>query len=521
MRARTALFAAAPVLGALAALIGPPKDASAQQETFVAEHRDETHPYQDRLVCVRAPGSILKGVMYDVSGGRRVALTEFSTGHVGACELAIRASRNGRVCVTDGFRYSIRDLGAGSTSGQYRTLAECMSVTRGAGPLRTEPGFVEFIPAAELRPFVDALPQLSDPTVDAIVRAPSTMWYDEASLVYVYQDSFGSPKGLRANRVGYDVGANASEPDIRLLTQYFQPGKFKFPFSVTAGAEFSDNTYVLNFWSTPRTGSTAAPVRVWRNRSHWEWVFPVGTVMGEVLYLQAPDDGSWHVFEVRVRTRLADRWEASVFRPFATADEMAEAIKARRPRWEGSDLRALVTHLTDPSTLRPHTLSSTSYEAIVPSITGHMDVLPATTDTALIKELLRGPFAKANGKVWKSNGAAVAWGPATDAPFQVVPRGFTGGMLEISDRACQRCHEHTSRPLNNLDGRVVLYGEVWGEDQVFSWHPFAIDEDTFSVSDGNRRMNPRLRTAGLVDERPPGSDAQYRVLPKPFRAEYE
>ena len=95
-------------------------------------------------------------------------------------------------------------------------------------------------------------------------------------------------------------------------------------------------------------------------------------------------------------------------------------------------------------------------------------------------------------------------------------------MLEVSNAACARCHQHVSRPLKDLDGRIVLYGEVWGEDQVFTWHPFEIDSAAFSTSEGNRKLNRRMVTAGLVIEgRPQTTDTRYSVMAKPFRPIYE
>jgi len=486
----------------------------------------ETHPYQHRLICERAPGSTLVGNMYDISSGARVKVTDFSWGgNVGACELAVRASRNGRVCVTKGYgAYAVRDLATNVDVGRYTTLASCTSVTRGAPALRTQPGFVDFIPPAELAPFVADMPTLSDPVIDQAIRGAGTMWYDEAALTFVYQDSFGDPKGLRANRVGYDVGINASEPDIRALVEYFDPGKFKFPFAVVAGANFTENVYALYFWRPPTINGVTKPVRVWQNDSHWQWVFPVGTVLGEALFIQAPDDKQWFAFEVRSRVRAIDRWETAVFRPYLQATDLAAAIKARRPGWASApDLLALVDHLESSSNLVPYTMTAPAYAAIFPSIQGAMDYLPATTDVALIKELLRDTtFQKANGTHWKTDGTRTTFAPSTRATFHVVPRDYNGGMFETTEASCRRCHDQTSRPLNNLDPRVVLYGEMWGEDEIFTWHPFAIDEDTFGVSDGNRHMNTRLVTAGLVEQRTPQSDPQnYRALPKPYVADYE
>lgn len=487
----------------------------------------ETHPYQARLVCERAPGSTLVGVLYNIASGTKARIADYaSLGNVGACEIAVRASRNNKVCVTKSWSsYTVRDLVAKTETGTYSKLTDCTAVTRGGDALRTEPGYLDFIPPNEVAPFIAAIPQVSDSEIDAALRDPQAIWYDESSMTFVYQDSFGDPKGLRANRVGYDVGSNASEPDIRALTEYFKPGKFKFPFSVAAGADFADNTYALNFWLPPKdsTGKTL-PVRVWSNNSHWQWVFPVGTFVGEILFMQAPDDKSWVPFEIRVRLRKTDKWETSVFRPFVSATSLSTSIQAKRPAWATTpDLKALVDHLELSSSLEAFSLESPPYAALFPKMTGALDYLPSTTDTALIKELLReNTFQKANGTVWKADGTKTTFAASTHASFHIVPKDYIGGMFEVSDTSCRRCHEQTSRPLNNLDPRVVLYGEVWGEDEVFTWHPFAIEPDTFSVADGNRRMNDRLVSAGLVERLSPASDpAHYTTLTKPYVTKYE
>lgn len=494
----------------------------------------ETHPYQSRLICERKPGSILVGVMYDISSGAKVKVTEISSnGNVGACELAIRASRNRKVCVPGSGGWTVRDLNTNTSTGSYSKLSLCTAITRAVPrPLRTEPGYVDIISPAEIAPFRAALPTLSDPAVEAALKDARTIWYDEASLVFTYQDSFGSPKGLRANRVGFDVGNTASEPDIHALVEYFQPSKFKFPFAFSAGATFEDNVYVLNFWRPPPStpaGPGVKPVKIWKNNSHWQWVFPVGTTIGEVLFIQAPDDKSWYALEVRSRVRAIDRWVTGVFRPYVHATDLANAIKDKRPAWDSSaDLRSLVTAAESTETLTPSTLSAPSYQAIFPPMQGALDYLPATADTALIKELLTGrTFTNAMGERWKTNAAGTlkTYAASTKAPFHIVPREYKGGLLESTEAACRKCHEQTSRPLNNLDGRVVLYGEIWGEDEIFTWHPFAIDEDSFSVGDGTRFVNQRLVTAGLVEMTTASSalsdPSTYKALPKPYVPQYE
>lgn len=489
----------------------------------------ETHPFQSRLVCERAQGNVLVGVLFDIASGSKVKVTEFqSAGNVGACELAVRAARNNKVCVPSGGGFTLRNLTTGTNQGSYGTLAACTTVSRGSPTMRTDPGFVDFIAPAEIAPFVAKLPNVPDATIDQALKNPKTMWYDESALTFVYQDSFGNPKGLRANRVGYDVGITSkSVPDIFALTEYFQPQGFKFPFTFSAGATFTENVYVLDFWLPPTGANGAAkPVRIWKNNSHWQWVFPVGTVIGEVLFIQATDDKQWFPFEIRSRVRGLNGWSTGVFRPYVQATDLAQAIKEKRPAWNGpGDLQALVTHLESTETLTPHTMTAPSYAKLFPPLQGAMDYLPATADLALVKELLgTKTWSNAMGARWKTNAAGTmkTFAASTHAAFHVVPREYPGGMLETTEAACRACHVETSRPLNNLDSRVVLYGEVWGEDEIFTWHPFLVDEDTFSVADGNRNVNPRLVTSGLVEMATPASAPQtYKVLPKPYAAVYE
>lgn len=513
-------------LAVMACSSGPQLEPSNETTASVTQAvSGETHPYQPRLMCERAPGNVLVGVMYDVSSGSKSKVAEFDWGgNVGDCELAVRAARNNKVCISEYYgSYTIRDLGTKTNSGSYSNLSACTSITKGSPTLKTQAGYVDFIPPNELAPFRDAIPSVADATIDGALKSSRTMFYDEAALTFVYQDSFGDPRGLRANRVGYDVGSNADEPDIHALVEYFQPGKFKFPFSIAAGATFADNIYVLDFWQPPLDGQgKALPVKIAQNASHWQWVFPVGTVVGELFYIQSPDR-QWIVFEVRARIRELTGWATHVFRPYVRATDLAAAIKAKRPDYTVTDLKALVDHLEANDNLTPTTLSSPSYAAIFPAMQGALDYLPGTSDTALIKELLTGKtFEDAMGVRWKENATLKTYAASTHASFHIVPAEYTGGMFETSQNGCRRCHDQTSRPLNNLDSRVVLYGEVWGEDEVFTWHPFAIDAETFSVADGNRHINQRLVTAGLVQMGSLTSDpTHYQALPKPYQASYE
>jgi|GEM_PF-1258374 len=488
----------------------------------------ETHPFQTNLVCKRAPGSFLKGQLFRLNGAQETLISTFTQGHVGNCELARRASRNGLVCVTAGSNYqAVRIETLEKVQSFGADFNACLSFTRQWTSLPVREGHVQFIPDQELSQMLRNVPRVTDATIDAALRSSDTMWYDEESLIFSYQDSFGNPtgpEGIRANRVAYDVGFHSDSPDIRKLIEYFDPMKFKYPFAIAAGGKDTSNVFVLNFWLPPRDAfGKVLPVSWWKNGSHWHWVFPVGTIIGEMLIMRDPvDPQQWFTFEIRSRVRELNQWRTNVFRPFVNAQELADAIKFARPEWQRSDLGPLVAHLENSQTLTPARLSSGLYEAAVPSISGYYDYLPATTDHALIKEfLLTRVFQSSMNQHWKSDGTKRTYAAATKASFHIVPNGFIGGMLENSEASCKRCHDQTSRPLGQLDDRIVLYGEVWGEDQIFTWHPFHMTADAFTVSDGSRIENPRMKQAGLLLNRQPrAGDSVYAELPRPYPAVY-
>ncbi len=487
----------------------------------------ENHPFQSQLRCEQPPGATLIGRLYSIEDGIKSFISDYTSGFTGACELAIRASRNNRVCIDKNYSYSVIDITTRKTIKNFgNDFNSCISFTRGWEKLPTQKGYVQFIPQSEINQTLINLPNVSDPKVNGILQSEDTMWYDEASMVFSYQDSFGNPEGpegLRANRVGYDVGSTSNIPDIRALTEYFKHGKFRFPFSIAAGVDFEDNTYVMNFWAPPKQGDETLPVIWWRSGSHWHWVFPIGTVIGEVLIMRAPEGGEWYVFEIRSRERQKSGWSTEIFRPFPTANDLAAAVRETRPGWESSaKLNRLVNHLEDATTMTPAKLESRPYRHAFKALSGFKDHLPEIDDLDLIKEFLtEQTFASAMGKVWKQHGEQKTYAAASNANFHIVPRNYIGGLLETTNKACTNCHDQTGRPLGQLDGRVVLYGEIWGEDQIFTWHPFEVYTEIFSVSDGSRRPNRRLIEAGLLLQRKPGNnESNYSVLEKPYDPSY-
>lgn len=481
----------------------------------------QSHPLQPQLECRVDSHSFVQAFLYvHANGTERKLATYGSLDPAGACEYASRNARNGSVCAPQNYDVKALSIATGAVTGSYGSEGEgsykaCFAATN-RETLATRPGFVEFIAPARLAPFKTALPQVADADVQSVLNDADTMWYDELSMVFTYQDSQGDPKGLRANRVGWDVGDNASEPDIHKLVQYFQPGTFRPPFKTGMGLDqvAPQKKYLLNFMNLPKAAGKTVPVKYWElSNTRWRWTYPVGTTFGEVFYEQAPDDGSWYVFEIRTRKRYAGGWTVNAFRPFPTAKAFADAIRVTRPNYQSSDdLAALVRHLEDPSTLEAHTMTGAeAYKAIFPGISGAIDYIPETRDYGLIKELLKHTtFQSSEGAIWKEGNGLETYAASTKAPFSIVPADYEAGLVAVNEESCNRCHEQTGRELGDLDDRIVLYGEMWGEDRIFTFHLFEAGFDAFTVSDGSRRVNPRMTTAKIVERgQPQAGDARY------------
>ncbi len=404
--------------------------------------------------------------------------------------------------------------------------AACEYEPRDTSRLTVRDGYLDFIAPDELRPFKAALPRVADPALERILQSPDTVWYDEESMVFMYQDSVEVVVGARANCVGRMVGErNANNPAIHKLVNYFgEDYRFRFPFRTVAGADDVENIRSLNFWSPPKANGQTLPVKYWKNsaRGRWHWLFPVGTVIGEALFQQGPD-GRWHPFEIRTRKRYLDGWAVDLFRPFPTAASLASKIQAQRPEWQSdSNVARFVEHLLDATTLESHRLVSEAFGKIFPPIEGALDVLPELQDKALLASLLdTTTFVSTEGAIWKRNGAKEAYAPASAADFGIVPKGYKMGLIPVNEVSCNRCHDQTSRGLGALEMDVILYGEIWGEDRIFTWHLFEPHRymfDTWDDSDSaSRTVNPRLVQSNLIRmERPAAGDPVYKSLPRGF-----
>lgn len=399
---------------------------------------------------------------------------------------------------------------------------------------------VDIMPRDQLADVAARAPHVEDAWLLSVLESADTMWYDRRSIIPGYQDSFGDnsvlPIGMRPNTI--DPGLiNLAVPGGhgQIFVEF---GVFHFPFGRPTGAHERD-VAAVDFWQLPRDeGGALRPVVYWQRDPNGythriEWLFPVGTVLGEVLYLIDPS-GERLCFEIRTRVRELDRWRSDVFRPFPRATDLADALeraRAGRPEWaSSSEIDALVSHLRDPSTLRSARLSATNFPGAFPAMEGAEDVLPGLANDSILREVLATtPFRSARGAVWKEQGTLRSYAPTTDAEVHVVPRGYAAGFLSVDDETCSRCHRDAGRPFRDWYDNIIAYGELWGEDESFSWHPFAtarfVDPSSGSVREfnyDNREMRADFVSAGVLVryERARHPDTLYRSIPRDWK-DYE
>lgn len=388
---------------------------------------------------------------------------------------------------------------------------------------------------SELTDLAARLPCIEDPALVEILESADTMFYDKNSIIPGYQDSFGDgfnfPVGMRPNTIQSNLIDLAVPGGHGQL--FVERGTFHFPFGSPTGVDDVDGT-VVDFWKPPREGGELLPVVWWwhepnGNTHRIEWMFPVGTVFGELLFI-VDDAGAQHPFEIRTRTRTLTGWTADVFRPFPTAIDFANALATKRQEqteWASStEIDTLIAHLNDTSTLTSASLTATHFTESFQTIQGAMDVLPALTDTTILEELLATwGFRSARDAVWKESGGMRAYAAGSNAKMSIVPRNYNAGLVAVNDSSCESCHVDAGRPFMDYYFNIMAYGELWGEDQVFTWHPF--DNGSFvdgsgnvvSFNDDNRSFRQDFVNAGLLESYSSSQhgDSHYQEIPAPWR----
>jgi len=136
-----------------------------------------------------------------------------------------------------------------------------------------------------------------------------------------------------------------------------------------------------------------------------------------------------------------------------------------------------------------------------------MDQLPAMTgaDADFLHDLLRRtPFRSARGIPWKQTSGKTAWAAGASGRGTIVPKGYAAAAVEVNETSCDSCHTDAGRPFKTWYDNILAYGELWGNDEIFTWHPFTLAK--FVDANGavvnfnydQREIRPDFVAAGLI-----------------------
>lgn len=350
------------------------------------------------------------------------------------------------------------------------TEAEAPSAEAATAPQAVRQPVFRLMSASQDKLFRRMLPEVDDAEIQAILKDPRLLLYTEAEMPRAYQNSDANLSGV--HNAHYNVSANGSEP--------YGNGNIEFPWGSPAGTHRTSNTKSFRFLWLPLDESGKVRPVVWYRRhltgeggTGYAWTYPVGAVLGEVLIQRGPDRRDY-TFELRVRIREHADWGVNVFRPFPTAESLAERIRELRPEWsEDERLTTIVTSLEQPKALPSRTLQDFHPGQVFRQSMG-VDTLPDLQDHALVAELLlTTPFSSALGEMWRegSNGVDSA-APTTLASFHVVPARYDAGFIRVDRQSCIRCHQTVNQHVNRFQAGRDWYGRIRGSDGIFSFHPF-------------------------------------------------
>lgn len=369
------------------------------------------------------------------------------------------------------------------------------------------------------------IPKTSNEQLNQLLQSARAIFYDATSIIPGYQDSLGDPRGFRPNTIDRSF-INLAVPGgwERLFAK---KGMFNFPFG-TGGVDRSDNVVKINVWIPPTDSKQQfLPVALWRaSFSRFHWVFPVGTQIGEILMIQFTD-GALRVFEIRIKTRTLAGWINDVYRPFLTPSQLISGIESAVPNWnQEPQLQKLLAQLKASNSLSAYPMKSQYFSNTFSAPEGALDVLPDFNNKSLVKQLLSTHiFELANQQIWKENAGKAVYTPSTLASDSIVPRNYEAGVFPTNDQSCNRCHEHAGRQIGDFQSALLAYGELWGEDQIFSWHPFETqaflkpDGSIKNFNDDNRRIRKDFLDSGLVEYLAPAEQPNtiYKPIPHDWK----
>ena len=197
-----------------------------------------------------------------------------------------------------------------------------------------------------------------------------------------------------------------------------------------------------------------------------DWIHPVGTVYFEVIYFHVRQTNTDVPFEVRARIRESGEWGVEVFRPFAEATALADAIEElgdgnqfRRPAISAlrADERQTRTRLVDYHT--KHAFDVTAAVSELPTL---------KLDDVLV--LMDREWTTCLGTNWK--GDAVA--PQNNTGYHnLFPPNYLASHVGNDRTSCMNCHDSAGNHATDHDifRGWYMFVRGSGSDKIFSFWP--------------------------------------------------
>jgi hypothetical protein len=305
-----------------------------------------------------------------------------------------------------------------------------------------------------------------------LANEPRLKFYSEHEQPRVYQFQLNHTGVMSFYFARYNISMAKREGER------YGNANLEFPWGAPGGCHRCQNVESFKFLLLPLDDQGQQKPIVWHERRAGDemhvpslgygWVYPLGTIVGEVLMMRSPS-GQLFTFETRIRERAQRHWEPRVLRPFPTAEQFVGAIKLRGDYHQRADLQNLVAHLESDAPLPTAELASEHPDRQAFYQEAEVDELPAIADEQTVNELLTTYlFDDATGQVWRGKRC---YAPTTKAAWHIVPQNYDGGFIEASTQSCARCHDSVGRHARDFDRGRDWYGHVRGGDKIFSFTP--------------------------------------------------
>jgi len=325
------------------------------------------------------------------------------------------------------------------------------------------------------------LPKFNSESLKRVFNSEHLKFYDLQTMPMAYQDFEGALRGIHSPK--YNISANRSEP--------FGNGNIEFPWGKPAGTHRSSGISSVKFINLPiLPDNSLIPIVFWNTVGEgYEWLFPHGTVIGEILFKDQT------CFEIRTRTRNEGKWNIDVLRPYLSADELRKQIAKCFPSFnDDAELKTLFDSCDivdqDSMILEDTQPNKRVFENKIKRI-----ILPGIS-----KEKADILF---NDRIFRS-ALGTTWTKAVDSPsiptlnegHGITPINYDGDFIEVSSKSCARCHDTVNTHVRNFDFRRDWYGKIRGSDGIFSFSIF----DPSCISDNGIGQGVKINQELLNDD---------------------